>query len=50
MRLALADGYRADVDVTEIDMPTVSAFGISAAGELEHAPIEAPLGQLGKSH
>jgi hypothetical protein len=50
MRLADTARDRADMHVAEIDVPAVLAFGISAAGECRHTPIEAPLGRLGKSH
>jgi hypothetical protein len=40
-RAAGADRDRADMDVPDIDVPAVRALGISAAGELGHADIEA---------
>jgi hypothetical protein len=45
MRNASANRDRADVDVTEIDVPAIGALGIAAAGELGHAPLKrAPSG------
>jgi hypothetical protein len=36
---------RADVDVAEVDVPTVLALRIAAAGEGGHAPLKRGLGQ-----
>jgi len=40
MRLAYAARDRADPDVTEIDVPAVLAFGVSAADEFGHCPLK----------
>ena len=39
-RQARLDRDRADLNVTTKDMPTIGAFGVRAAGELEHDPLE----------
>ena len=40
VRLAHAACDGADVDISEIDVPAVEAFRVSAAGELGHCPLK----------
>jgi hypothetical protein len=37
---ARAERDRADMDIAVIDVPAIAAFGVSAAGELGHAPLK----------